>query len=257
MSVSTTEITSASLASDNPIHQRLLFAYEKACDYVNGDLLEIGCGQGRGLELLLSKCRTYTAIDRNELVISSLKEKFPELTLITGSVPPFTGVESSRYDSLVSLQVIEHIEDDKMFVDEIYRVLKPGGTGIISTPNIKMSLTRNPWHVREYTKDELLSLIRRKFREVNLMGVYGDEKVNRYYERNKESVRKITRWDIFNLQYRLPRTLLQVPYDILNRINRNKLKENSNGLATEITTADFSLKPADDACFDFFCVMRK
>ena len=35
---------------------------------------------------------------------------------------------------------------------------------------------------------------------------------------------KITRFDIFNLQYILPRWMLQIPYDILNRLNRKKLK---------------------------------
>jgi len=257
MFISTTEITSDSLVSDNPIHQRLLYAYEKACDYVRGDLLEIGCGQGRGLDLLLGKCKTYTAVDRNEKVIHDLKNKYPALTLLCGSVPPFTGVESNRYDSLVTFQVIEHIEDDKLFVDEIYRVLKPGGVGIISTPNIRMSLTRNPWHVREYTKEQLRELMSRKFSRIELLGVYGDEKVNRYYEQNKESVKRFTRFDFLNLQYRLPRSLLQVPYEILNRINRNKLSRKNNGLVAEISTANFLLKPADDKCFDFFCVVWK
>lgn len=257
MPVSTTEITSASLISDNPIHQRLLFAYEKACDYVYGDLLEIGCGQGRGLELLLAKTTSYTAIDRNKLVIDSLKTKFPNLTLICGSVPPFAGVESNHFDSLVAFQVIEHIEEDGLFVDEMHRVLKPGGVAVLTTPNIKMSLTRNPWHVREYTRGELLKLMSRKFFDINLLGVYGDEKVNRYYERNKEAVKKITRFDVFNMQYWLPRSLLQVPYELLNRINRNRLSDSSNGLVTAISTKSFILKPGDDACFDFFCVVKK
>lgn len=257
MPISTSEITSASIASDNPIHQRLLYAYEKACDYVTGDLLEIGCGQGRGLELLLAKSKTYTGIDRNEHVISALKAKYPGRAFICGNVPPFAGLESNRYDSLVTFQVIEHIENDKLFADEIYRVLKPGGVGIISTPNIRMSLTRNPWHVREYNLEELEALMMRRFNAINLMGIYGDEKVNKYYEQNKEAVKKITRFDILNMQHWLPRSVLQVPYDILNRMNRDKLSKINNGLVAEITTANFSLKQADDRCYDFFCVVRK
>lgn len=257
MSISTSEITSASIASDNPIHQRLLYAYLKASEYVQGDLLEIGCGQGRGLEWLLAKCKTYTGIDRNEHVISALKAKYPKHTFVCSSVPPFPGIESNRHDSVATFQVIEHIEDDRMFIDEIHRVLKPGGVAVISTPNIRMSLTRNPWHVREYTKEQLLALVGRKFGNVSLLGVYGDDKVNAYYERNKEAVRKITRFDILNMQYWLPRSVLQVPYDILNRLNRNRLSRSNNGLVAEITTDNFSLRPADDRCYDFFCVVRK
>ncbi len=256
MAVSTTEIASATLPSDNPIHQRLLYAYVKAVDYVKGDLLDIGCGEGRGTELLLPKCKSYTAIDKIEEVIEGLKKKFPTGHFIAGNIPPFP-FESDRYDSLVSFQVIEHIEDDVMFMSEIHRVLKPGGVAVLTTPNIKMSLTRNPWHVREYTKEELTALAKTKFSNVDLFGVYGDDNVNQYYEENKKSVKKFTRFDILNLQYRLPRTMLQVPYDILNRMNRNRLKEGNNSLVMDISTASFRLEPADDKCYDFFLVVRK
>ncbi len=257
MSISTTEITSTSIASDNPIHQRLLYAYVKACDFVSGDLLEIGCGEGRGIEWLLPNIQSYTAIDRNEHVIASLRQKFPQITLIQNSVPPFSGIENDKFDSLVTFQVIEHVEDDKLFMDEVHRVLKPGGMAIISTPNLRMSLTRNPWHVREYTKEELMKLAERKFSNITLMGVYGSTRMNEYHERNRESVKKFTRFDIFNLQYRLPRNLLKVPYDILNRVNRNKIQSGDNDLVTAITTDDFHLKPADDNCFDFFIILKK
>ena len=48
--VYTTEITSEEIPSDNPIHQRLFKAYVVAENYVHGDVLEVGCGEGRGLE---------------------------------------------------------------------------------------------------------------------------------------------------------------------------------------------------------------
>lgn len=257
MSVSTTEVTSTSLPADNPIHQRQLFAYEKAAEYVSGNLLEIGCGVGRGIEVLLRKCKTYTTIDKNAEELGSLRKQYPGLTFISALVPPFTGAATAGFDCLVTCQVIEHVEDDRLFMDEVYRVLKPGGVAVITTPNIKMTLSRNPWHVREYTKEELMALVSRKFSDARLMGVYGDEKVKSYYEKNKESVGKIMRFDIFNLQYRLPRAVLQVPYEILNRINRNRLRDSDNGLVAAITTGNFFLKEADDRCYDFFCVARK
>ncbi len=209
------------------------------------------------MELLLTKCKTYTAIDKNEAVIARLKQQHKNLTLIASNVPPFPGIESDFYDTLITFQVIEHIEDDELFVDEIYRALKPGGVAVVTTPNLKMSLTRNPWHVREYTKEQLLALAGRKFTDMQLLGVYGNEKVNEYYERNKESVRKITRFDIFNLQYLLPRSVLQAPYEFLNRMNRNKLKETNDSLVMEIGQENFSLRSADDKCFDFFLVLKK
>ena len=64
MAVYTTEIASDKITSDNPIHQRLLKAYYIAKEYVNGDLLEIGCGEGRGVGLLHELVNSYTGIDK-------------------------------------------------------------------------------------------------------------------------------------------------------------------------------------------------
>ena len=49
---------------------------------------------------------------------------------------------------VVTFQVIEHIKNDHLFIQEIKRVLKQDGLFIMTTPNRKMSLTRNPWHVQ-------------------------------------------------------------------------------------------------------------
>ena len=78
-----------------------------------------------------------------------------------------------------------------------------------------------------------------------------------YYANNKASVEKITRFDIFNLQYRLPRFLLQVPYDILNRRNRKKLLKEDNSLVASIKMDDYRVGEAAEGCFDLFYVSTK
>jgi SAM-dependent methyltransferase len=140
---------------------------------------------------------------------------------------------------VVSFQVIEHIENDKLYLQEINRVLKPGGLAMITTPNRSLSLTRNPWHIREYLPDELQILAASVFREVKLKGISGNAKVMAYYDQNKRSVEKLTRYDIFNLQYKLPAAVLRVPYELLNRYNRNKLKTADNSLVLDIHHDDY------------------
>lgn len=257
MNLSTTEITSGAISSDNPIHQRLLFAYAEAGKMLQGDVLDVGCGEGRGVHFLMERAQSYTAIDKIQIVLDRLKEQYPQAHFYQGNIPPFPIQESGKFDTVVSFQVIEHIEDDETYVKEIYRMLKPGGKALISTPNIKMSLTRNPWHVREYTYQEFGNLFKKYFNKVEVKGVYGSNRVNQYFEANKKSVEKITRWDIFNLQYRLPRTWLQIPYDILNRLNRNKLQTTNDELVKSIAIDDFSLAEANDACYDLFIIAEK
>jgi len=257
MGVYATEITSNKIISDNPIHQRLLKAYYLAVDYIKGDLLELGCGEGRGVELLAPIATSFTAIDKIGEVVDQLTRKFPDHTFKKGSFPPLDGTESNSFDTIVSFQVIEHIKDDRKFLEEIWRVLKPGGKAIITTPNKKKSLTRNPWHIREYTASELKALAEPVFDEVELSGITGNDKVWEYYDLNKKSVEKITRFDIFDLQNRLPASLLKIPYEILNRLNRNNLKSENAALVTQILQDDYLLSEDADQSLDLFCIMTK
>jgi len=257
MTTYTTEITSNKLISDNPIHQRLLKAYIAAKPLVGGNLLEVGCGEGRGVQVLMDQVASYHGVDKIGKVIESLREEFPEATFEQAVIPPLKTIASKAYDSVVSFQVIEHIEDDRLFLEEIYRVLKPGGKAIISTPNIDHTLSRNPWHIREYTPDQLKTLCEGIFDSVETMGIGGNEKVWNYHEANRKSVRRIMRFDIFNLQYRLPAGLLRIPYEILNRINRNKLHKQQSGAVEEISHEDYPVVDRPEKALDLFYVLGK
>lgn len=257
MATYTTEIASDKLISDNPIHQRLLKAYYAAQPYVHGDLMEVGCGEGRGIQLLSPLSKSYLAIDKITDVIERLSQEYKKVQFKQAVVPPFDGVPSNAFDVVVSFQVIEHIKNDRLYLEEIHRVLKNGGKALITTPNIKKTLTRNPWHIREYTAKELERLCGSIFPKVVMKGITGNEKVMMYYEENKKSVGKITRFDIFNLQYRLPATLLRIPYDILNRLNRNLLKKGNNDLVSKISYQDYLVSDKPDESLDLFCVLEK
>lgn len=256
MSIYATEITSETEASDNPIHHRLLKAYVIARDYVHGDVLEVGCGEGRGISLLIDQVKTFTALDKIEEALVKLREKYPQAKFISGNIPPFHA-PSDSYDVVVSFQVIEHIKDDGAYLREIYRVLKPGGIALITTPNRPMSLSRNPWHEREYTGAELLALAKTIFPIASMKGINGNEKVMVYHEQNRKSVQRIMRWDIFNLQYRLPASWLRLPYEFMNRRNRKNLKSGNHDLVMGITHEDYLLTDDSVNCLDLFLEVKK
>lgn len=158
------------------------------------------------------------------------------------------------FDFVLCFQVIEHIKDSDFLLKEIKRVLKDNGKLIISTPNKKKSLTKNPWHVREYTDSEFSELLSQCFSVIETKGIQGSEKVNLYYHKNKMSVQKIMRFDVFNLSQILPRWILKYPYDLANRINRIFLLKNNPKIAISISLDDYSISEMTNDCFDLFYI---
>lgn len=253
MALQTAERVSARDASDNFVFQRSILAYYKAAELVSGRVLEIGTGMGYGVEVVAPAAERFITVDKSQAYSVDLPSntEFRQMT-----VPPLDFADES-FDYVISFQVIEHIKRDRDFVKEVSRVLRKGGSFIVSTPNAPMSLTRNPWHVREYRAEELRQLLAPHFESVEMLGVDGNEKVMAYYEKNREGVRRITRFDPLDLQHRLPRWMLQLPYDLLNRLNRRCLLNQNSDLTTSITRDDYRIGPVTDRSFDLYFIARK
>ncbi|HOY31568.1 MAG TPA: class I SAM-dependent methyltransferase [Bacteroidales bacterium] len=254
MSIKTAERNSGILPEDNVIHHRHLIAYREAAKLCKGKVLEIGSGEGYGIKILAPCSSEYYAVDKHATPVSSDDSK---IVFRQMNVPPLSGFDDNYFDTVVTFQVIEHIKNDLLFLSEIKRVLKPGGRLLLTTPNITMSLTRNPWHVREYNLKQMNDLLEKAFSSFEINGVYGNEKVMSYYEENRRSVEKFTRFDILKLQYILPRWLLRIPYDLANRMNRNKLMKSNTSLVQKVLTDDFYIEKATEKCFDFFVAAQK
>lgn len=254
--IQTAERASSRDRVDNYVYQRCLFAYHEVLPRISGKVLEIGTGSGLGVELLSNTCSELVTIDKFMCDIDV--SKYHNVKFIQMEIPPLAGFTDHSFDYVISFQVIEHIEDDHKFLSEIFRVLKPGGKCILTTPNKPQSLTRNPWHVREYTGQELeLLLIQTGFSSVEKLGTFGNDKVNDYIQKNKESVNKITRFDIFNLQYRLPRRILQIPYDFFNRLNRNNIAKKDSELTSSLSVKDFYVSVQNNESLDLFFIATK
>lgn len=79
-----------------------------------------------------------------------------------------TTLKDNTYDGVVSVEVIEHVPDDSAFVNQIHRVLKPGGTFVLTTPNGVAVPNKNPDHIRHYAKAELESKLKEYFKDVQV-----------------------------------------------------------------------------------------
>jgi 2-polyprenyl-3-methyl-5-hydroxy-6-metoxy-1,4-benzoquinol methylase len=251
----TAERVSENEISDHYVYARSQRAYLEAAKLISGDVLEIGSGEGYAIGNLSKQVNKYVALDKFKT--NSSRYDFPNVEFLQMTFENLGQIKSESYDFIICFQVLEHIKDDNEFLKQANRILKKGGKFIMTTPNKATSLTRNPWHIREYIVPEMIAILKKHFTTANVKGVYGDEVVNKYYEKNKQAVAKFKKWDIFNLEERLPRVLLQIPYDLLNRMNRKKLATNNTATLEEMTPDNFFIADVNEKCLDYFTVSEK
>lgn len=101
---------------------------------------DLGCGTGCfSAELARRGCRVL-CVDVSEANLDTLERIYPDLTE-HGLLTPVPGdlselpLESEVLDVACCMEVLEHVEDDRRAVAEIARVLKPGGTLMLTVPN--------------------------------------------------------------------------------------------------------------------------
>jgi ubiquinone/menaquinone biosynthesis C-methylase UbiE len=246
--------------SNNVTYQRCQFAYEFAKPLIEGKkVLDVGCGLAYGTALMAGSASTITGIDYDQSTVDeNIKNygKIVNLDFKRGVIPPLP-FEDKSFDIITAFQFIEHIEKRKEFLKECIRVLKPGGKMLVTTPNVKKSLARNPFHIHEYTFDEIKGEISSLTNSFELCGLNGNERVNKYYEENGKFVRMILKFDILKMHRWLPSAWLSKPYNWITSLMRNKLKEKVD-TTTDITTKDFFIQTEKlDECWDIYLIASK
>jgi 2-polyprenyl-3-methyl-5-hydroxy-6-metoxy-1,4-benzoquinol methylase len=80
-------------------------------------------------------------------------------------------MKEETFDAVVSLETIEHLMDPGGFATELARILRPNGRLLLSTPNAEGGLDPNPYHLKEFTLDQLLTLLEgARFRILQVRG---------------------------------------------------------------------------------------
>jgi ubiquinone/menaquinone biosynthesis C-methylase UbiE len=256
----TAERTSSTLRSDGVIRQRQLAAYHKACDFIHGkSVLEIGCGEGAGTEILSKAAREIVAIDYSEkaVKIAGSRSFSSKIGFQNEKVPPINTPDNT-FDVVIMLQMIEHLENPGPLLQEIARVLKKGGMLLVSTVNKKESLSDNPFHLHEFDRDELEVVLREYFTQVEMSGLYGDEKHTQYLNKNKKRVAGVLKLDALGIYPRLPVSLRKILYSTANRLMRMSLRYGCKELCDAISHDNFIFKQNEtEGCLDLFAGCTK
>jgi SAM-dependent methyltransferase len=160
----TGERTVPGVAEENYWFRRHEAAYEFLAGHCTGArVLEAGCGEGYGAALLAERARLVLGLDYDATTAAHVAARYPGVRVARANLAHLP-LPDGRVDVVANLQVIEHLWDQPGFLAECHRVLRPGGTLLVSTPNrITFSPGRdtplNPFHTRELAAGELYTLL--------------------------------------------------------------------------------------------------
>jgi SAM-dependent methyltransferase len=104
--------------------------------YLHGTILESGIGHGSYCSLLRARGR-YLGIDLDADSVADAQARFPGLTFAQCDIldaTALTRLVPEGIDAVVSINVLEHIEDDHQALANLIRVIRPGGHLLLSVP---------------------------------------------------------------------------------------------------------------------------
>lgn len=99
-------------------------------------LLDVGCGRGAVASLLSDRFDEVHGVDTDEDALVKAAERGVAVARVDLDREPLP-FEDGYFDAVVTLDVIEHVLDPACFARELARVLRPGGTVYVATPNVR------------------------------------------------------------------------------------------------------------------------
>ncbi|MFH1201766.1 MAG: class I SAM-dependent methyltransferase [Candidatus Omnitrophota bacterium] len=227
---------------DNLNLRTSLARYELVQQFVSGKLvLDAGCGARRGPWLLAQTAEKVIGVDYSVKAIDYVRRHFSKVNVEYKVMDCCNlGLSDNTFDTVVSLEVIEHIQDQKKYLSEMLRVLKPGGLYIGSTPNKKPpSLRRgqifNPNHINELTIEEYRQLLSSYFTQVDIYGQSLKVDVVGKFEQVKRFAAKM---DFLGLRYLVP---IKTRDWVLGRVQAKIAPFTGAVSRDDITEADFEI----------------
>jgi SAM-dependent methyltransferase len=133
-------------------------------------VVEAGCGEGYGAALLAEAGADVVGLDLDHPTLMHAAHHYPRLAAVRANLVALP-VSSAVADLVVSSQVVEHLWDQDRFVAECARVLRPGGSLVVTTPNRRTFPPGNVFHHRELDAAELVNLVGGHLEVTAVLGV--------------------------------------------------------------------------------------
>ena len=157
-------------------HQRYVFASQ----YIkNSNTLEVGCGGGQGLNILAKQSKSLIGcdIDDSNIQTCTTTYKGRDNIKIDNLNAEELSYADNSFDLIVLFETIYYLNDAKIFLKNMYRMLKDGGYLIISTANKDWpEFNPSPFSTKYYSVPELYTLANKAGFEVGMYASFPDNK---------------------------------------------------------------------------------
>jgi ubiquinone/menaquinone biosynthesis C-methylase UbiE len=227
--------------------------YNELIPYIQSSdsILDLACGTGYGSDILAA--HTKGLVVGGDIAEEAVKECAAmwnranlKFEVMDGTS---LGYSDAYFDKIVSFETIEHTTQYEKMIKEFYRVLKPGGTAFISTPNFPVNSPSgkvvNPYHTQEFTYDEIKSILEAVFPSVKIFG----QRYSRYDDGKVNKSGLLIAWFFGIIGIR------KLPYGIKNSVSRL-----FTGKSFYPTAEDYRIvseKALILRCTTFFCICQK
>ena len=193
----------------------LRWIYDTIHPYLHGRILEIGAGMGTFTALLENEGYEVFPIDKRAYVDTKSRTEISicDIASLEGKMPP-------QCESLICLNVLEHIHDDETAFGNMVSFIAPGGNVVLMVPShpfLYGSMDSANNHYRRYRKEEIISMCKRhdlairRIRYMNIAGLLGWFYHSRIRHTKVHCEKELERFDRMVPFIRRVESLLPVP----------------------------------------------
>lgn len=122
-------------------------------------ILDVGCGDGAVTYMIYKNGHCAEGIDVSQegidLAIKEHNKRNTNCTFLCGDI---FNVPKEEYDGIICTEVIEHVKNPAEFISQLYNIVKPGGSVIISTPIRHTKVPMDEEHIEEWFSEDFQAL---------------------------------------------------------------------------------------------------
>lgn len=147
---------------DAPIDHYQRYKFSENLIDPNDIVLDLACGVGYGSAFIAQKAKEVIGGDINEPSINFARKIFLKENLSFEHINGTNLTYENKFNKIISFETIEHLKEDSLFIQNLYRALKEDGTLICSVPNqtiFPYDPQIVPFHIKHYTVVEIKKLL--------------------------------------------------------------------------------------------------